>query len=321
MQDLVSVVVPVYNAQKYLQSCVDSIINQTYRNLEIILVDDGSTDQSGMICDEYADKDERIRVVHKENGGAADARNAGLQCVKGEYIVFIDSDDFVHARFIELLLAIAKKKEADIVVGDYVLFHEGDSREDKVFYESDIDKAEVLTQKHLYNNDFIKRETVRFVVPWGKICKSKLFEGICYPVGKINEDTWVSYKIIEKANKVVYFKEPIYYWHENMQSVTHGKFSIKYLSGLDAFKEQLEYYQSVGKMRHVEIVYDEYRDWFFWCYNEMKAAGMDYKKELKPYYIYMKKYIRYIKMTRSIGIKAWIKYRYLVYYRIPKLLK
>lgn len=113
MQDLVSVVVPVYNAQKYLQSCVDSIINQTYRNLEIILVDDGSTDQSGMICDEYARKDERIKVIHKENGGNGDARNTGYQQATGKWLVMADNDDLLHPQQIEILLNVENESEAN----------------------------------------------------------------------------------------------------------------------------------------------------------------------------------------------------------------
>lgn len=321
MEDLVSVVIPIYNVEEYLENCIDSVLNQTYSNLEIILVNDGSPDGCGQICDEYAMQDNRIRVIHKENGGLSDARNCGIEIALGRYITFIDSDDYIHARYIEILMYLAKKKNADIVVGDFVLFQVNNQCSDKVLRESDIQKAQILSAKHLYDNDFINGESMRLTVAWGKLYEKKLWDGINYPVGKIHEDTFTTYKLMERATRVVYLKEPIYYWRENPNSITRGTFTLAHLLGLEAFQEQLEYFRDLRKQRHVEIVYDAYRSWFFWCYNEMKAAGLDYKNELRPYYRYMRNHVRYIKLTRSLGICAWLKYRYLVYYKIPYILK
>ena len=155
MRDLVSVVVPIYNVQDYLEKCIDGILKQTYDNLEIILVDDGSPDECGQICDAYALKDKRIHVFHKENGGLSDARNYGMKEATGKYITFIDSDDFIHARFIEILLRIAKEKQADIVVGDFFLFQESDKCQEKNISDKEIAEAQVLTSKHLYDDEFI----------------------------------------------------------------------------------------------------------------------------------------------------------------------
>lgn len=321
MADLVSIVVPIYNVQHYLKKCIDSIVHQTYTNLEIILVDDGSPDQCGQICDDYAVKDNRIQVIHKENGGLSDARNCGMSLATGEYITFIDSDDFIHPRFIEVLLKVAQDKCADIVVGDFQLFQEDDAYHDKVISEDDIDKAQILCSDQLYDDAFLKRETVRLTVAWGKIYQRKLWDGIQYPIGKIHEDTFTTYKLMERANRVVYLKEPLYYWRENPDSITRGKFTTKHLLGLDAFIEQIEHFCELGKQRYVEIVYEAYKDWFFWCYNEMQKSGIDYKKELKPYYVYMRQYVKLIKITKSMNFKKWLKYRYLVYYKIPKILK
>ena len=321
MEDLVSVVVPIYKVQDYLKKCIDSILNQTYDNLEIILVDDGSPDQCGQICDAYALKDKRIQVIHKENGGLSDARNYGMAVATGKYITFIDSDDFIHARYIEILLRIVKEKQADIVVGDFCLFQESDECQEKDISDEAISEAQVLTSKHLYDDEFIRRETTRLTVAWGKLYARNLWDGIRYPVGKIHEDTFTTYKLMERANRVVYLKEPIYFWRENPNSITRGTFTLAHLLGLDAFQEQLEYFHNAGKQRYVEIVYDAYRDWFFWCYNEMQRAQMDYKKELRSYYEYMRKYVGYIKLTKSVGLYKWLKYRYLVYYKIPQILK
>lgn len=321
MEDLVSIVVPIYNVQDYLVKCIDSIVNQTYDKLEIILVDDGSPDRCGEICDEYALKDKRIQVIHKKNGGLSDARNYGMAVATGKYITFIDSDDYIHKQYIEVLLTIAKDKQADIVVGDFQLFQNEEQYQDKNVGEEELSRALILSDKQLYDDKFIKQETTRLTVAWGKLYERQLWDGIQYPVGKIHEDTFTTYKLMERAERVVYLKEPLYYWRENQNSITRGKFTTKHLLGLDAFQEQLTYFHRAGKQRYVEIVYDAYRDWFFWCYNEMQKSHMDYKKELKPYYEYMRKHVGYVKLTKSVGIYTWIKYRYLVYYKIPKILK
>ena len=321
MEELVSIIVPIYNVENYLDDCLRSLVMQSYPNIEIILVDDGSTDNCGRICDEYFLKDRRIRVIHKKNGGLSDARNHGMAVATGSYITFIDSDDYIHEQYIEVLLTIAKDKEADIVVGDFKLFQNAEQCHDKNIGEKEFSRVQILSDKHLYDNDFIKQETTSLTVAWGKLYKKELWEGIQYPVGKIHEDTFTTYKLMERAGKVVYFKEPIYYWRENKNSITRGKFTTKHLLGLDAFQEQLEYFHKVGKQRYVEIVYDAYRDWFFWCFNEMKKTGMNYKIELEPYYRYMRNHVGYVKLTKSVGINTWLKYRYLVYYKIPRLLK
>ena len=321
MDNLVSVIVPIYNVQDYLEKCIDSIINQSYENLEIILVDDGSPDVCGRICDEYALKDKRIKVIHKENGGLSDARNSGIAIANGKYITFIDSDDFIHIRFIEILERLARIKQADVVVSDFFTFYECDKCQEREISKERIERAEVLTSKHLYSNEFINREIVRLTVAWGKLYDRNLWNGIRYPVGKIHEDTFTTYKVMERAKCVVYLKEPMYFWRENPNSITRGEFTVKHLLGMDALQEQIEYFKSVGKQRHVEIVYDAYRDWFFWCYNEMQNVQIDYTKELKPYYEYMRKVVGYIKLTKSVGFYKWLKYRYLVYYKIPQILK
>lgn len=321
MEELISIVIPVYNVEKYIEECLDSIINQTYDNIEIILIDDGSTDNSGNLCDEYARKDKRIKVVHKKNAGASDARNKGIALSTGKYIAFVDADDLIHKNYIRILLEIIREKLADIAVGGYSLFQDKKECQDKLFDKNYLSETEILSDKHLYDDSFIKNETMILTVPWGKLFKKELWEGIEYPVGKINEDTFTSYKVMENAKRVAFLKEPIYYWRNNPDSVTRSKFSLKYLHGLEAFQEQLEYFKYKKKQRYIEIVYDAYRDWFFWSYNEMKKANMDYKKELRPYYEYMRNNIRHIKLTKSIGFYKWLKYRYLIYYKIPKILK
>ena len=312
-------IVPIYNSEKYLVACLESIINQTYRNLEIILIDDGSTDSSGNICDRYAEKDGRIIALHKNNGGIGSARNEGLEYANGEWIVQVDSDDVINNFQIEILLTVAKTKNLDMAVGWYKNIAEDEAiNEDNIDYRT-LENVEVLTNRHLYDDAFIKKYSMIFTVPWCKICKKKLYEEVRYPMLRRNVDTWTTWKLYEKTNKVGFIPIILYYWRNNPSSITR-KFELLNYTALNAYREQLEYFWLAKKQRYVEIVYSEYNESFFWCYNRIKEQSMDLS-ELKPYWKYMRKSVKYIKLTRSMGLYMWMKYRYLVYYRIPRLIK
>ncbi len=317
--DLVSVIVPVYNSEKYLRDCIDSILNQTYKNLDIILVDDGSTDNSGIICDEYEKSDDRVRVIHKENGGNGDARNAGLNAAKGQWIVMSDNDDILHKRQIEILLAAAYEKDADICVGWYRAFEIGERLYDEEISDSFLNGIEVLSDKHLYDDGFIEKYSMILTVPWCKICKSVLYNGINYPKKSRHDDTWTTWKLYEKSKKTTFVPIVLHYWRNDPNSFGRYKFDTSHFEGMDAFAEQLVYFHKLKKQRYVEIVFALYQETFFWCYNRMKESGMDVSL-LKPYWQYMKKSVGYIRFTKSLGGKQWIRYRYLVWYKIPKLI-
>lgn len=320
MEDLVSVIVPVYNVEKYLKSSLESILNQTYKKLDIILVNDGSTDNSKSICEEYVQKDSRVRLINKENGGNGDARNVGLQQVKGEWIVWVDSDDMIHKRQIEILLSVAKDNNADIVVGDYITIEDDELPQDSDIDEEYVKSCEILSEKHLYDDEFIKRRSMIFTTPWCKLVKRDAFNNIKYPTKIRHVDTWTTWKTYENVEHVVFVSVPLYYWRINPNSLTRNTFDNSQFTMLDAYIEQFEYFIKKRKQRYVEIVFSEYIETFFWCYNRMNEIGLNYS-ELKPYLLYMRNHIKYIKYTKSIGFWLWLKYRYLVYYKIPKLLK
>lgn len=319
MEDLVSVIVPVYNAQNYLHACVDSIVGQTYKNLEIILVDDGSTDLSGSICDEYAQKDSRIQVIHKANGGNGDARNAGLEAAKGAWIVMSDNDDIMHRRQIEVLLTVALDKNADISVGWYRSFEITETPKEADIPLNFVKSAEILTDKHLYDDNFIAKYSMILTVPWSKICRRKLYNGIKYPLKSRHDDTWTTWKLYEKAKKITFIPIELHYWRNDPNSFGRRSFDISHFDGIDAYREQLEYFYKSKKQRYVEIVYAEYVNDIFWCYNRMKESEMDVSL-LRPYWQYMKKHIRYVKLTKSLGFRQWLRYRYLAWYKLPKLI-
>jgi glycosyltransferase involved in cell wall biosynthesis len=283
------------------------------------MVDDGSTDGSGAICDSYGKNDKRIRVVHEQNHGNGYARNVGLTQSKGQWIIFVDSDDVIHKRLVEILLDIAKTKDADIVVGGYKSFINGEDVDDEIIDDNYIAVAELLTINHLYNDDFIKRHSMILTVPWCKIIKKAIHDGIMYPNKRRNLDTWTTWKIYENADRVIYLEQPLYYWRESPFSLTRQAFSTNYYSAIEAYMEQLEYYYKAGKQRYVEIVFAEYTQEMFWLYNRMKENKIN-TAPLRKYLVYMRKHLNYVKLTKSLGLYSWLRYRYLAYYKIPKLL-
>ena len=190
---LISVVIPVYNVEEYISRCISSILEQTYRNLQIILVDDGSTDKSGEICGEYAKVDRRVTVIHQTNGGLSSARNTGIDKATGEYITFVDSDDFVSKEMVAYLFALAKNNDCDIAISTHNII-----RGEKVWKSYNLSGDVKMTPKRciekLLYDDGVDTSA------WAKLYKLKLFNGVRYPVGKLYEDIATTYKIFLKAN-------------------------------------------------------------------------------------------------------------------------
>ena len=228
---LISVIIPIYKVEEYLSECVESIIAQSYKNLEIILVDDGSPDNCPVICDDYAKKDERIKVVHKKNGGLSDARNAGLNVATGKYVCFVDSDDYVAPDFIKRLLEALEKNDADMSVCKYKIVLPDNS---KRFDESP--KSGVLSVDDYWQNVFSGMYTT-FVVAWNKLYKMDIFKTAKYAKGKINEDQIILHEILDKCQKVAVIDEALYYYRKREDSITGGK---KKTISADAYEGLLE---------------------------------------------------------------------------------
>ena len=219
---LISVIVPVYNVEKYLPKCVDSILAQTYDNLEIILVEDGTKDNSGAICDEYARKDSRIRVIHKENGGLSSARNAGMDIARGEYFGFVDSDDWIEPEMYETLLNLAAKYDADMVCGSrYDVEAATGVRTLGLHHE----KEECLSSMEMLGRVFTWNGCDS--AAWDKLYRRYLFDGIRYPLGMYSEDIAIFYKLMEKANRVALCEKPLYNYIHRENSITTAKLSEK----------------------------------------------------------------------------------------------
>lgn len=231
---LVSVIVPVYKVESYLHRCVDCILAQTYANLEIILVDDGSPDNCGKICDEYAQKDKCIKVIHKKNGGLSDARNAGLDIAMGEYITFVDSDDWIHFQYVEILLNNLTKADVDISTCSFVRTPEKMLMDSKVSESSyHIYSSEKAIEQTLYQNRLDNSA-------WGKLYKKELFNGLRFTVGRLYEDLDFFYKIYDRAVRLVHTDAVLYYYYYRTDSIM-GVFNRKRLDVLDITDEIVDY--------------------------------------------------------------------------------
>lgn len=237
----ISAIIPVYNVEDYIDKCIESLLLQSLDNFEILLIDDGSTDNSGMICDSYANKYENIKVFHKENGGLSSARNYGLEKAKGEFISFIDSDDWIHKDMYLELYNAAIKNKADIAQCRYL----------KVFNEDIEINTNINRKIEVFNNiaalnNFYNDKYKETVVCWNKIYRKKLFNDIKFPVGKIHEDEFTTHKLIYKAKKIVYLKDELYYYRQREGSIMRSGFNIKELSLLEAFKEQSIFMKNIN---------------------------------------------------------------------------
>lgn len=244
----ISVIVPVYKVEQYLCRCIDSILGQTFSDFELILVDDGSPDNCGKICDEYAAKDERIHVIHQENGGLSAARNTGIDWAfdnsDSEWISFIDSDDWVHKEYLEALLAAAEITKLPVSIVSIK----------RVRDEIDIDElsfAPTLIEIHNTEEFFCKRD-VEATVAWGKIYRKELFRNMRYPVGKIHEDEFLTYKIIFQCPQIAYLPLTMYWYYQNPNGIMNSKWSLKRLDNVDALREQLSFFKENNYPRAYE---------------------------------------------------------------------
>ena len=275
IQPKISIIVPVYKVEPYLGTCLESVLSQTYQNLEIILVDDGSPDQCGTICDQYALKDNRIRVIHQENQGLSGARNSGIDLVTGEYITFIDSDDFIDICMIELMVEQLDDM-TDIVACGTVYCDESGQKlsEEKNSQLAIFEFKEQMVQ-------FFKNKNYT-TTAWGKLYSRKLFESIRYPVGKYHEDVFTTYQLVALSRRTVLLNRSFYWYRQVASSIIHQSFSLKHLDSIEASLQRYEFMKSydlqLSKIAEGSIVYSCCR-----CMEKMVQA--DYYDEITEQYI------------------------------------
>ena len=263
---IISVIVPVYNVEKYLHRCVDSILAQTFTDFELILVDDGSTDNCGKICDEYAEKDKRIHVIHKENGGLSDARNVGTDWAfansNSEWITFIDSDDWVYNRYLELLYEAAKNDKSRISCCKWI--------EKSNIFEMDKDKYSFMT---ITGEDFCVNYYPQSHSACCRLYPKECFQNIRFPFGKLHEDAFVVYKLLLPCRQISFYSgTPLYYIEDsNTQSITRSEWTPKRMDLIEALENKIKYSKKNAYYRYYKLQIKEYIGtcrWFIDCAKE-----------------------------------------------------
>lgn len=232
----ISVIVPVYNVEKYLPYCLQSIERQTYQHFELVLVDDGSSDRCGVLCDEYAQKHSNTVVIHQSNQGLSAARNNGMKKAQGKYVAFVDSDDIISEDYLNSLHTLITQYNADVSVGNMnVFWGEGKAgrKKDNVSHIFRYDTEEALEQM-LYAKQY-------GVAACGKLFTREVLKGIEFPVGKLHEDQGTMYKILGQCRSLVYTDKPLYFYRQRSNSIVHTRVTPAHLYGLEAVKEQLDY--------------------------------------------------------------------------------
>ncbi len=308
---LISVVIPVYNVQEYLSECIDCILKQTYKNLEIILVDDGSTDDCGVICDDYAENDERILVIHKENGGLSSARNAGIEVASGVYIGFIDSDDGIDLRMFEILEnCFEQDPEIDIAVCGYQeVTSLGVHKSFASSYKSRSLSGKEAAMLMLNANE-------RFnVTAWNKLYKRSLFCNLRYPDGYNHEDMYVTPKLLYESHKVAYVPIALYYHRYNPNSIVHGGYKLKSQDEILGVEAMRSYFICVNYMSAVAKVNRIYLWKLIDHYSKTKIFLQDGSLSLE---IYQKYLAAYAESRRNVDCTALEKIQFLCFKFFPK---
>jgi len=320
VKPLLSIIVPVYNVETYLRRCLDSIIKQSISDFELILINDGSTDNSGNICDEYHLIDSRILVIHQKNGGLSSARNAGLDVARGQFIGFVDSDDWIDSDMYELLYNCIINYHADISVCA-IAWCEGEQKSNVCTIEEDL--LELTPIQALSFLTYNLKGGISYSA-CNKLFASNLFDNIRFPLGKIYEDIKVAYLTIEKANKVVFLNKTKYNYFVNMESLSKSKFNKKkYYDKKELITQKFQYlnekYPKLYKKLYAEYI-NMHLEFISWITINSVDMNLEFKescKELKKEFF---KAVRCSEIEKNIKIKlSIIKVNKYIYKAIVKL--
>ncbi len=299
-ESMISVIIPVYNSQAYLDACMDSVLNQTYRNLDVILVDDGSTDESGAMCDAYAQMDSRVRVFHKPNGGQSTARNMGIDAAAGDYIMFIDSDDTVELNMVERLIGLIDRYTADIAACELQ-----DVYADGSTFQKPPKPDYACTGREAVAHSMKSQDI--YAYPVNKVYKRSLWENFRYQCGRCYEDTEVIPYVLYAADRVAVCSDALYHYYQRIGSTTTASFHKKQLDVIWAYEQQMAYF--ADKCPELIDAINYRLDWARFCVlDKMIAAGYP---RTEPEYRDAVRWIRqhrarimkcpYLQRTRKIG--------------------
>ena len=315
----VSIIVPVYNVEEYLYECIDSILNQTYKNFELILIDDGSKDKSGVICEEYAHNNENITVIHQENQGQAAARNHGVEMAKADWIMFVDSDDVIHPDLLQFLhkaatesnsgMAVTERVKAKTIPDDFFQQYTFKCKEEKTIPEK--------LEEFYDNNQFY------YWAPFPSIIKKSVIQRVPFPEGRIYEDNAVGCQLLYYANSLAVVPYCMYYYRENPSGTMNQPLTEKKLDYLWALEEQIKFYEELHYEKMCKKITSELLGSTLFYYNQCekennKELGVIVKKKLARFLSQYKKYIKDTDKSIERKTDRILKPRI---YRVKKLLK
>jgi glycosyltransferase involved in cell wall biosynthesis len=313
----ISVIVPVYKVREYLRRCVDSILAQSFQTFDLILVDDGSPDECGAICDEYAKQDTRVHVIHQENQGLSEARNVGIEWAlknsSSEWITFIDSDDWIHRDYLKILYEIAIDNHVELSICNCIKTP-----------EKSVEFKEAMTESKIFTpEDFWCFR--QYGGAWAKLYKKDHFKEIRYPKGLLYEDIFVTYRLLFMQDKVVYIESPLYYYFLRDDSITKSQWDPRVLSQLQGMKEQLRFYKKYGYIDAYKVTV---RNYLIAIQNQMNAAkqldnkySKEYNKLKKMYRFNILKFCRYFPIRKYTNMYRQAFPRFTKFYKKLTYLK
>lgn len=285
----ISVIVPIYKVEAYLDRCVESILGQSFENFELILVDDGSPDRCPVMCDDWAQRDDRIRVIHKKNSGLSDARNTGVAAAKGEYIFFVDSDDYIHRQALQVLYQAVSRLGIKIAVGNLV------RTQGEPLTDNRIPQAELLTPEALYT-----RDSTIATMACGKLYHRSVVQP--YPVGKIHEDEYVTYRILFAQEQIAWVEAPLYGYFFNCDGIMHQRWSPRRLDILEAMEQQIAFFEERG---YKNLVYQRISEYIHnLCWQIESAGNQEDAQMRRKYTVFSREKLR--QCIREYGKKGYV---------------
>ena len=307
---IISVITPVYKVEKYLPQCVDSILNQTFGIFELILVDDGSPDRCGEICDEYASKDSRIKVIRQANKGLSAARNAGIDVAAGEYLAFVDSDDYIHKEALETLYSSATANDVGLVICNFERVSDGS-------FEANLSENQFPLKGGLYSRKaalkgLCGRIFVAWVVCWNKLYKRELFSEVRFPIGKVCEDSFIMHKIFSKLPQVNVVDRKLYFYRDNPNSITHTRDAHYRLCFCEGLISRLYFFEQNNMVEEIE---DSIEHLVFHYYSDVFDFQKFMDASQKKRFLKLKKDVRHFFYKYKKNVSVMEKF----YFEAPKL--
>ncbi|MDO4291746.1 MAG: glycosyltransferase [Eubacteriales bacterium] len=302
----ISVIVPVYKTERYLRYCIDSILSQTYTNIEVILVEDGSPDECGRICDEYGKLDARIRVIHKKNGGLSSARNAGIDMAAGRYLMFVDSDDFIAADMCRKLYEALIEADAEMSICNFEYVGEL-TEEMESYHDRQPIKTEVVTGREVLETKLFEKQIWYWTVAFGKLYRKEMFQVLRFPFGKYHEDEFAAFGILKQCRRIACISDACYYYVQHEGSIMRTQAAGRYLDRAEAYLRRSEDYLKVySNFRCAGAVLEQGVNDLYYAYRCADRDQYPNKERMRKLCVEYRKMFWGVLQHHQISLKRWL---------------